>query len=96
MIQKSALPFKRLVRLALLGACVMFTLPGAAIAATAANSDEPVQQTTAAKKKKAVKAKTSKVKFMPGSEESRAERRARLKIECKGAVNAGVCTGYTR
>ncbi len=51
---------------------------------------------SATKKKKADKPKSAKVKFMPGSEETRAERRARLKIECKGAVNAGVCTGYTR
>lgn len=93
MIQKSAL---ECVRLALLGTCLMFALSGAAIAATPDNNDEPAQQTTTAKKKKAAKAKTNKVKYMPGSEESKAERRARLKIECKGAANAGVCTGYTR
>ncbi|MES1980659.1 MAG: hypothetical protein V4454_03845 [Pseudomonadota bacterium] len=93
MIQKSAL---ECVHLALIGACLIFTLSGAAIAATSVNSDEPVQQTAKAQKKKAAKAKTSKVKFMRGSEESKAERRARLKIECKGAANAGVCTGYTR
>ena len=96
MIQKSAL---QSACLALIGACLMVTLSGAAMAATAAtagNSDETVQPTAKAKKKKAAKAKTSKVKFMPGSEESKAERRARLKIECKGAANAGVCTGYTR
>ena len=90
MIRKSAL---QCVRMALLCACVMAALSGAAIAA---GIHEPGQQTTSAKKKKTVKPKTSKVKFMRGSEESPAERRARLKIECKDAVNAGVCTGYTR
>ncbi|MDB5890452.1 MAG: hypothetical protein JWP47_1283 [Polaromonas sp.] len=35
-------------------------------------------------------------KFLRGSEESAGERNARLKRECKGAVNAGVCAGYTR
>ncbi len=61
--------------------------------ALAARSDEPPGPE---KPKKAAKQKTVKTKFMPGSEESRAERRARLKIECRGAANAGVCTGYTR
>ncbi|MES2400238.1 MAG: hypothetical protein V4573_09660 [Pseudomonadota bacterium] len=93
MMQKSAF---ECVRLALIGACLVCKLSGAAIAATSGNSDGPVQQTAKAKKKKAAKAKTSKVKFLPGSEESKAERRARLKMECKGAANAGVCTGYTR
>ncbi len=90
MIQKSALQCARLV---LLGTCMVAALSGPAIAA---GTDGTAQKTTTAKKKKAAKPKTSKVKFMPGSEESRAERRARLKIECKGAANAGVCTGYTR
>ena len=31
-----------------------------------------------------------------GSAESPAERTARLKRECRGAVNAGACTGYTQ
>ena len=90
MIQKTA--FQR-ARVALLGACVMVALSGAAVAAA---TDVPAQRATTAKKKKVARPKTSKVKFMPGSEESKAERRTRLKIECKGAVNAGVCTGYTR
>ena len=37
-----------------------------------------------------------KVKFIPGSGETSGQRDARLKRECKGAVNAGACTGYTR
>lgn len=37
-----------------------------------------------------------KVKFISGSGETAGQRDARLKRECKGAVNAGACTGYTR
>lgn len=37
-----------------------------------------------------------KVKFIPGSGETAAQRTARLKRECKGAVDAGACSGYTR
>ncbi len=62
----------------------------------AADTDAPVEPPAATKKKKTGKPKSAKVKFMPGSEETRAERRARLKIECRGAANAGMCTGYTR
>lgn len=50
--------------------------------------------------KKVVKKKKSqasgKAKFLRGSEETTAERSARLKRECLGGVNAGVCAGYTR
>lgn len=54
-----------------------------------------------AKKQKSAKSgstsggtKSGSVKFMPGSEETRSERAARLKRECKGRVNAGACEGY--
>lgn len=49
-------------------------------------------------KKRAVKHKTAgnKTKFLPGSQETTKERSARLQRECKGAVNAGACAGYTR
>lgn len=47
------------------------------------------------KPKKAAKS-GSKAKFIPGSGETVAQRTARLKRECKGAVDAGVCSGYTR
>ncbi|MBI2727308.1 MAG: hypothetical protein HYX42_13775 [Polaromonas sp.] len=89
MNQKSVL---QRVRLGLFSVLIAAAMSGAAFAAEA---DVPPAQ-PAAKKKKADKPKSARVKFMPGSEETRAERRARLKIECKGAVNAGVCTGYTR
>lgn len=56
----------------------------------------PTKSTT---KKKAKKPKTqsgAKAKFIPGSQETKKERTARLTRECKGEVNAGACTGYTR
>jgi hypothetical protein len=37
-----------------------------------------------------------KVKFISGSGETPGQRDARLKRECKGAVDAGACAGYTR
>lgn len=88
MNQKSVLQH---VRLALLGALIAAAVPAGV---WAKEGDMPAK--SAAKKKSADKPKSASVKFMPGSEESRAERRARLKLECKGAVNAGACTGYTR
>jgi hypothetical protein len=58
--------------------------------------------TKSATKKKAKKPKAqagekgSKAKFIPGSQETKKERSARLTRECKGEVNAGACTGYTK
>jgi predicted exporter len=49
----------------------------------------------AAAKKKAGK-KSARPVFVKSSAETTAERTARLKRECKGAVNAGACAGYTR
>ncbi|MES2415484.1 MAG: hypothetical protein V4614_16920 [Pseudomonadota bacterium] len=92
MIQKSAL---QCACSALLGVCLMAVGPFSAIAADNDAASTPATSSTA-KKKKADKPKSSKVKFLRSSEESHAERRARLKLECKGAVNAGACTGYTR
>lgn len=42
------------------------------------------------------KVKKSRTKFDSGSQETKKERVARLKRECKDQVNAGACTGYTR
>lgn len=70
-----------------------------------AQSPVPADPPAATKtKKKAVKKKAAnkpvnpvgKAKFLRGSEESTAERNARLKRECKGGVNAGACAGFTR
>lgn len=62
-------------------------------------SDVQRPPTKVAKKNKAKKSDAgtgSKTTFKPGSEETRKERTARLTRECKGEVNAGACTGYTR
>jgi hypothetical protein len=39
---------------------------------------------------------TSGHKLPSGSSESKAERSSRLKRECKGKSNSGLCEGYTR
>jgi hypothetical protein len=52
---------------------------------------------TTAKKVKKVKAKrVSEVTFHEGSGETRAERERRLKRECRGRSNSGLCEGYAR
>ena len=50
----------------------------------------------AAKKKTKKAGSGSKAKFDSGSAETKKERTARLTRECKGQVNAGACSGYTR
>ena len=44
----------------------------------------------------AKRSKGSTVTFDRGSEESRSERDSRLRRECKGRSNSGLCEGYTR
>lgn len=79
---------------------LLWVPPGPAWSAKAAPAEgkaAPVKKPKAAKAAKpAKKAAGSKVTFMPGSQESPADRRARLTRECKGGVDAGACTGYTR
>ena len=58
-----------------------------------------LQANESGKAKKPKKARAKKgggVAFYEGSAETRSERDRRLKRECKGQVNAGVCAGYTR
>lgn len=58
----------------------------AALAATALHATEP-----------STRKLPSKVTFHKApSEEAPAERERRLKRECKGRPNAGMCAGYTR
>ena len=58
---------------------------------------EKAEKSKAGKKKKAAAArKGGSTKFLNGSQETPAQRSARLKRECKDGVNAGACTGYTR
>ena len=57
----------------------------------------PPAKNTAKKKAKSPKHATgAKAKFISGSQETKKERTVRLTRECKGEVNAGACTGYTR
>lgn len=57
----------------------------------------PAAKSTAKKEAKKPKVQTAaKTKFIAGSQETKKERDARLTRECKGEVNAGACTGYTR
>jgi hypothetical protein len=87
--------------LALLAAAVL--LSGNALAQNQPAQDESKPAKSKSKSKKAA-AKSGaaavspggKVKFIRGSEESPAQRTARLKRECKGGVDAGACSGYTR
>jgi hypothetical protein len=71
-----------------------FSIHGTA-QAQSPDTDKPAKAKTK-KKKAATSAKGGSTKFMPGSQETSKERSARLKRECKGAVNAGACEGYTR
>ena len=60
--------------------------------------EAPVKVTKAKAKKKAAKSASARggaPKFLLGSQETVKERSNRLKLECKGAVNAGACKGYT-
>ena len=71
-------------------------LVGSVQAQSPALADQPVK--TKAKKKASQKklARGATARFPRGSEETVAERSARLRRECKGGVNAGACAGYTR
>lgn len=71
-------------------------LLGGHVQAQAIDSDPPIKVKTKKKKKAAATGQGARAKFMPGSQETRSQRIARLKRECKGGVNAGACEGYTR
>jgi hypothetical protein len=85
--------------LATLLVAALFAQQAAASSDGSPATDKPGKAEKAAKaNKKPAKAPDKAVtsKFLRGSEESAGERSARLKRECKGAVNAGACAGYTR
>jgi hypothetical protein len=69
---------------------------GAGAQAQALEILNPPIQVAAKKTQKAKKASGNKAKFEPGSQETVKQRRDRLTRECRGAVDAGACTGYTR
>ena len=56
----------------------------------------PVKSSVKKKAKTPKREAGAKAKFVPGSQETKKERSTRLTRECKGEVNAGACTGYTR
>ncbi|MFS2033666.1 hypothetical protein ACEN8I_06525 [Polaromonas sp. CT11-55] len=64
----------------------------------AQEGDKPAKSKSKSKSKKttAKSATGGKAKFLNGSGETPAQRTARLKRECKGGVDAGACSGYTR
>ena len=75
---------------------VALTWAASALAAdTGAKTTQPEEKPSKTATSKPVK--KAKADSKPGgSAESPAERTARFKRECRGAVNAGACTGYTQ
>jgi hypothetical protein len=62
---------------------------------TGAKTNKPEEKPN--KSTQSTQAKKTKANAQAGgSAESPADRTARLKRECRGAVNAGACTGYTQ
>lgn len=86
--------------LALLAAAVLLGGNAVALAQSTQDGGKPAKSKTKKAKAKSSSAATAggggKAKFISGSEETPAQRHARLTRECKGAVNAGACAGYTR
>lgn len=84
---------------ALLAAAVLLGGNTLAQTQTVQADDKPAKskpkKTKAKAKSAGVAGSRNKVKFLSGSEETPAQRSARLTRECKGAVNAGACAGYT-
>ena len=85
--------------LALLAAAVLWGGNALAQSQPAQDDSKPAKAKSKSKKAAAKPGAANtggRVKFMRGSEESPAQRVARLKRECKGGVDAGACAGYTR
>jgi hypothetical protein len=62
----------------------------------APEGDKPAKSKSKKTAKSGAASGSGKVAFIPGSGETPAQRTARLKRECKGGVDAGACSGYTR
>ena len=73
-----------------------FLLANGAYAQAPEVLNPPIKSGTSKKTKKAKAAAGARAKFISGSQETKKERVARLKRECKGGVDAGACAGYTR
>jgi Mor family transcriptional regulator len=75
----------------------IFSLKNPVMQATGDSSAAEGSKAKKPKKEKKAKAKKGGgVSFYEGSGETRAERDKRLKRECKGRPNAGLCEGYAR
>lgn len=81
---------------ALIAAAVLALVGTHAAQAQALDVLNPTTQVQAKKKTGKHKTAGKKATFSPGSQETTKERSARLARECKGAANAGACSGYTR
>ena len=80
---------------ALICAVALTWVASALAADTGAKTSQPEEKPLKTATSKPVK--KAKADSKPGgSAESPADRTARLKRECRGAVNAGACTGYTQ
>jgi hypothetical protein len=70
------------------------------ISAVSGSPDKPPKQTKAKAKKKVKAGQSARYRPDPrdnyGSRETEGQRSERLSRECRGAVNAGACAGYTR
>lgn len=81
----------RLARRYMAPVCLLLLMGGGFPAGHAAAAKADATEKPAKAKSKALK-----LKLPTDSSESRADRIARLKRECRGGVNAGACEGYTR
>jgi hypothetical protein len=88
-------PFRTLWASAALAMAVSVAMVSTA-QATAFSMAGAAMEISAKKGKAAKKSKGGKISFNDGSAESRSERDRRLKRECKGRSNSGLCEGYTR
>ena len=79
------------------GAKPLFSLNHSVLQAPAVGATSKDGQARKPKREKKAKGKKGGgVTFHEGSAESRSERDRRLKRECKGRSNSGLCEGYTR
>jgi hypothetical protein len=80
------------------GAAGRPTTAAYSVAAYAPTASIKTESSTKKPRKKSAgkRSKGSGVTFHDGSAESRSERDRRLKRECRGRSNSGVCEGYTR
>lgn len=79
----------------MLTALILYPLAHAAHAGDTAPSSAKAAESAKPKDGKKKTGSKQKTKPVQDSAETPAERKARLQRECRGAVNAGACSGYT-